>query len=184
MGSRRSVVPRALTMGLLAAAALTALPRGGSIAAQERPAPESALRLSGVLRDGRIESLTAIPLEVVLPLTVREKVLSKGERPGAGVFLELNDGEGVPVFRVLMDDPTLVVMEYEDPNEPGRIVSKEIRTETASFSIIVPAPPKASSVRFLRVRPGQEAVPAAKRRTDILGTFPLRELRPEDGESR
>ncbi len=48
-------------------------------AASERPTLEPALRLTGVFRDGRIVSLTSEPLTVVLPLSIKERVLEEGQ---------------------------------------------------------------------------------------------------------
>lgn len=164
--TRTPAVVIALTLGL--ASALPAQParQGGP------PNLEPALRLTGVFRDGRVVSLTAEPLTVVLPLPVKEKVLAAGAAP-TGYFIELRDEASNVALRAALDDPTLVVMEYEDPEQPGRIVSKEIHVEEATFSVIVPAPPESRSIRFLRVRPGQEAVPLLERAHEEIGSFEL-----------
>ena len=140
--------------------------------AGQRPKLEPALRLRGEFRDGRVVSLTAERLTVVLPLPIKEQVLAEGEAP-RGYFVELRDELSNVALRAVLDAPTLVVMEYEDPEQPGRIISKEIHVEEATFSVIVPAPPEARSIRFLRVRPGAEAAPLIERAHEDLGSFEL-----------
>jgi hypothetical protein len=142
------------------------------LGAQKMPSVEPAFRITGTLEEGQIVAITVTPLEVVLPLTVKEKILAENESP-RDYFLEMLDDGGNVALRMRLKDPTLVVMEYEDPDLPGHIISKRIRQDDGMFSILVPAPSQAKSVAFLRVRPGQESLPLHEQQHLDLGSFSL-----------
>ncbi len=167
--------PRALAgalTGLIVSVLCFSIPPAA--AGSERPALEPAVRLTGVLRDGKVVSLTSEPLTVVLPLSVKERVLEEGEG-ATGYLLELLDGESAVALRTRLEELSVVVMEYEDPEVPGRIVNKELYPKEVPFSIIVPAPLEARTIRFLRIQPRDAAVPAADAISEDLGSFPLPE---------
>jgi hypothetical protein len=139
--------------------------------AQESGRLDRAFRITGTYENGKIVSLEAMPLEVRLPLSVTERVTDA--TPPDGFFLQLLDGNETSLLRLRIEDPSFVLMEYEDPDEPGRIVSKEIHVAKAEFSMLIPAPPESRSLRFMKVAPGQETFAADERRSDDLGTFVL-----------
>lgn len=139
---------------------------------QQQPPVERAYRIAGVYEVGRVVSLEVTPLEVRLPLSITERRISE-EVPAEGYYLEILDRDAKTLLRMGIDDPSLVLMEYEDPNVPGRIVSKEIHPEKVEFSMLVPAPTGSRTFRFMKVAPDQRAIPAAKRLRYNLGTFIL-----------
>jgi len=144
--------------------------------AQESAELDHAYRVTGVYENGRIVSLEAMPLEVRLPLTVTDRVITEATPP-SGTYLEMLDRDQKALIRVLIDDPSFVLMEYVDPAEPDKIVNKSIHVDRAEFSILVPAPPGSRMLRFSKVASDQESHAADKRRTAPLGTF----LLPESG---
>ena len=156
----------ALVVGL-ASLSMTASPE----AQQNRPL-DRALRISGTYENGRVVSAEVIPLEVRLPLTVKERVLADAA-PAEGYFVEILDKEAKALQRLRIDDPSFVLMEYEDPQEPGRIVSKELKADRGTFSILVPALEKSHALRFMQVAPAQAGLPAEKRLREEVGTFIL-----------
>ncbi len=168
--------------GALAGLIVSVLCLPSAAAASERPALEPALRLTGIFRDGKVVSLTSQPLMRVLPLSVKERVIEENEA-APGFQLEMLDGRNVVQLRTRLEELNLVVMEYEDPEVPGRIVNKELYPREVPFSILVPAPPEARTVRFLRVQPSDQAAPAAAAARQDLGSFPLPERQEADAES-
>ncbi len=164
---------RVLTVGLATLLTTVTLQ-----AQQERP-PDRAYRLSGTYENGRVVSLQATPLELRLPLTVTERVLGEAV-PADGYLLEILDGDAKSLQRLRIDDPSFVLMEYVDSNEPGHIVSKQIHVDRVEFSILVPAPIESHMLRFMKVAPGQEATAAEKRQHDDIGSFIL----PATGSGR
>jgi hypothetical protein len=161
-----ATVRRVALLGLLALLATS------NLDAQQKPILEKALRISGTYADGRIVSIEVAPLRAVLPLTVKERILPADKSP-RGHFVELLDSDRKLLMRSVIDDPTLVVMEYEDPSRPGRIVSTEIHPASGTFSTVVAAPERARLIRFRRIAPDQEAAPPEKRIREDLGTFSL-----------
>ncbi len=139
---------------------------------QSSESVQSAYRITGTYENGRIVSLSVTPLRVRLPLNVTERVLSE-PTPATGYFIELLGSNKSPLMRMRIDDPSFVLMEYEDPDKPGHIVSKEIHAETAGFSILVPAPAGARMISFRKVAPDQAMKAAAERRSETLGVFVL-----------
>jgi len=147
-------------------------------AQQERP-PDRAYRLSGAYENGRVVSLQATPLEVRLPLTVTERVLGEAVLAD-GYLLEILNSDAKSLERLRIDDPSFVLMEYSDPNEPGHIVSKPIHVDRAEFSILAPAPSESHMLRFMKVTPIREAMGAEKQQHEDIGTFIL----PATGSGR
>ena len=165
------------TSGIITTAVgLTVLLTTASLQAQKPARLDQAYRISGTFENGKVVVLQATPLEVRLPLTITERVIAEAA-PASGYFLEIMDGERQPLIRFRIDDPSFVLMEYEDPEQPGRIVSKEIYPDKVEFSILIPAPPKSRILKFMKVAPEQEMVSADKRVSADLGTFIL----PESG---
>jgi hypothetical protein len=142
------------------------------VQAQQKPVLDRAYRITGVYENGRVVSLEVTPLEVRLPLTVKEREIGEAA-PAEGYFLEMLDSEAKSLLRYQIEDPSFVLMEYEDPEQPGRIVSKEIHAEKVQFSILVPAPVGGHMLRFMKAAPDQEMVMAEKRLHTNLGTFIL-----------
>ncbi len=144
----------------------------GNLSAEEKPKPENAYRLTIKYDNGKLDSLKVDTLYMVIPLTVKEKIMKNEEHP-EGYFFEMLNEKGNLLLRSNMNDPTITLLEYEDPENPGRIIGKLVKHDKITFSIIVPAPAGARSIRFSRVIPGQDSIPVEKRRHEVLGTFSL-----------
>jgi hypothetical protein len=140
--------------------------------AQQSNRLDRAYRISGTFENGRVVALEATPLQVRLPLTVTERLIREAS-PADGYFLEMLNGDEESLLRLRIDDPSFVLMEYEDPKEPGRIVSKEIHPDKVEFSLLIPAPPGSRTLKFMKVAPDQRALSADLRLSDDIGTFIL-----------
>lgn len=135
---------------------------------------EKVYRLTILYKSGRMEFQKLEPLEMILPLTIKEKIFTK-DGYSENYFLQMFDKEKNIVLRMKMDDPTVTLLEYEDPEEPGRIRSKLVKHDEILFSILIPAPAKAQFIQFSRIVPGQEMVPAVERSHEHMSEMiPLR----------
>jgi hypothetical protein len=176
---------RILPRGLLLAVALAACLPGSSPGQSERyarqPQPEPALRLTFEYRDGELTLVKVEELAMVLPVAVRERVLEAGATPG-GYALELQGPETEALLTREFDDPLTLVSERPDPEDPSRVQREVTRLESATFSVLVPAPAEARLVLVTRPAPGQEALPEAEQQREALGAFDLETHRSrEDG---
>ena len=147
------------------------VPAGFQLAAQ-KTSLEPAVRLTLRYANNKIELQKVEPLRMVLPLTVKEQVLGTEESP-RGYFLSYLDERQSMVTRIRMDDPTVSLMEYEDPENPGQIKSQTVQHKEVVFSLLLPAPAQARFIRFARVAAGQETVPLNLQKHEDLGTFDL-----------
>lgn len=144
----------------------------GNLSAEEQQKPEKAYRVTLKYHNGKMDSLIVESLYMVIPLTLKEQIMKDGEHP-EGYFFEMFDEKGNLVLRSNMQDPTVTLLEYEDPENPGRIKGELVKHDKITFSIIVPAPTEARSIHFARVIPSQDSIPVEKRRHEILGTSGL-----------
>jgi len=128
---------------------------------------EKVFRITVKYENDRMKLQKVEPLEMILPRTIKEKVLTKDESP-RGYFLQMFDEEKNPVLRLAMEDPTVTLMEYEDPEGSGRIRSKLVKHDEILFSILTPAPVKAQFILFSREIPGQEKIPVAQRKHEQI----------------
>ena len=162
-----------LSLATLLAVFLPALSSGQPNQRTGEPQPEPALRLTFEYRDGRLALLETRKLKMVLPLPIKERLLKQGQSP-SGYALELYDSnERVLLLREFDEDPLILVSETQDPKDPNRILRQETRQRSATFSVLVPAPPMAVSVKVTRPAPGQEALSFDKRSRETMGTFEL-----------
>jgi hypothetical protein len=144
----------------------------------EQNKPEKALRLTIKYQKGEMNLLKVEPLQMIIPLTVKEQVF-KGEADRGEYFFEVSDDKKNVVLRSNMENPTVTLMEYEDPEHPGKIRSKLVKHKEMTFSIIIPAPDNARFIRFSRVAPGQESIAPKMRKYEDLGTFDLLTVQKE-----
>lgn len=169
--TRALVSALALALTFLACLQVSGQTSGGK-ARMHDPTPQPALRLTFTYSDGRLELVGVQELEMVLPLTVRERVLRSDQR-ATGYALELRGADARRLLVEEFDDPLRLVSETADPDEPGRIERHETYQESATFSVLVPAPPGARTVVVSRPAPGQEGVAPEQRRREALGAFEL-----------
>lgn len=134
---------------------------------------DNLMRLTLQFKEGKMTLLKVEPLEKIAPMSVKERILKEKDHP-ENYFFEIHDDIGNILARSGMKDPTMILMEYEDPEKPGRIVSKMVERKDVVFSILVPAPKNYHTIRFARIAPGQESIAVKKRRHEDLGTFKLR----------
>jgi hypothetical protein len=75
-----------------------------------------------------------------------------------GLHFQLLGGANGPVlFQNICPEPTVRRLEYEDPNSPGRLIAKQVISETAEFTIRVPYVAGTQKLRFYRSA-GNDAV--------------------------
>lgn len=177
------VKTRFLVSGLVLALALLACVQASSQTSGSKdpragePRPEPVLRLTFESEDGRLRLLDVQELRMVLPATVRERVMEADERP-SGYALELRGPQAETLLVEELDDPFRLVSETPDPEDPDRIERRETRLESATFSVLVPAPPEARSVVLMRPAPGQEELVPEQRRLEEWGAFELESYKP------
>lgn len=140
---------------------------------------EKVYRLTIMYKSGRMEFQKSELLEMILPLTIKEKIFTK-DGYSENYFLQMFDKGKNIVLRMKMDDPTVTLLEYEDPEEPGRIRSKLVKHDEILFSILIPAPAKAQFIRFSRIVPGQEMLPVAERKHEHMSEMVPLQIKKDD----
>jgi hypothetical protein len=80
-------------------------------------------------------------------------VLKRLPEHGPGVQLEVATSTGQVLWTNTIADPSVRHLEYEDPEHPGAIISKEVQLTNAEFTIRVPVFPEAHHVNFFRALP-------------------------------
>jgi hypothetical protein len=138
----------------------------------KRSEPERAWRLTVNYKSGTITLLRIDTLRTILPLTIKEAILEKGD-VGDGFFFEMLDDSSKLVLRSRMFDPTKTMAEYEDPKNPGQIRSSEVVHDTITFTMVVPAPASARKIRIGRVPTSRDTTGGKALRKEYLGEFPL-----------
>ena len=153
------LLTRLVTLTLL----ISISPLTGNLLASQQPEPEKAYRLAIKYQNGEMELLNVESLQMVIPLTVKEQIMKEEDQP-TGYFFEILDDEKNVVLRSNMHDPTVTLLEYEDPEHPGRLKSELVKHDEITFSIITPAPAQARFVHFARIE---------KKEREDLGIFDL-----------
>lgn len=142
----------------------------------DRNKPEKALRLTIKYQKGQMTLLKVEPLQMVIPLTVKKRIVKADSHPAAEYFFEISDNKKNTVLRSNMENPTQTLLEYEDPENPGKIKSKLVSHEEMTFSIIISAPDNARFISFSRAAPGQKSIAPEMRKHEQLGTFDLQKM--------
>lgn len=144
------------------------------------PQPEPVLRLTFEQRDGRLALVAAEDLTMVLPRPIKERTLAPGRGPSAFAY-ELRDDAGKTLLVQEADEPRVLVSETSDPEDRQRIERREAPAGDLTFSVLVPAPPRAATVEVTRpaARPQTAAGESAGR--ESLGSFPLANARRSPG---
>src|SRR5215471_14955404 len=75
----------------------------------------------------------------------RLKVFSQNH---AALDVEVATSAGQVLWTNRVADPSIRHLEYEDPDHPGQIISKEVQQTNAEFTIRVPVVPNAHHVNF------------------------------------
>ncbi len=100
--------------------------------------------------------------QVVLIDQVKTRGTLKGRgngSPARGLQLELHSATGRTLWSHVIDDPASRRLEYEDPGNPGKILSREITLTNVDFTVRVPARADArSAVLYRRGPPVGKAV--------------------------
>lgn len=159
----------ALGLGLAAyvLAMVICTPLSGSIAK-----PEKVYRLTIHYQNGKMTLLEKRELNKILPLNIKERILKTGQQLVGFVF-DILDAQGQVSLTSSMDDPTISHMEYPDPENPRKIIGSFIKHNDVIFSIQVPAPPAAKTIRFRRFQAPAAGVKAAQVVPEELGSFNL-----------
>ncbi|MFA5834515.1 MAG: hypothetical protein WDA22_13640 [Bacteroidota bacterium] len=74
------------------------------------------------------------------------------ENDQPGIFFEVLSQNGSLLFKNNLKDPSIQHLEYEDPENPGRLLSKDIRQNDVEFTIRIPYKWEMSRVEFYRTR--------------------------------
>jgi hypothetical protein len=143
---------------------------GNTVMGQQKP--NEAFRITIFYNNGIYDSIKVEKLNMIIPLTAKNKFLKTDQFP-TGNYFEMFNNEGKIIFRSEMDDPTISLLEYEDPENPGKIKHQIVKHDSGVFSFITKAPANAKKIKFSRILPGQEEIPKGKRRSELLGSFNL-----------
>ncbi|UCE25415.1 MAG: hypothetical protein JSU74_05045 [Candidatus Zixiibacteriota bacterium] len=164
-----TVTTGAAVIGMLTAALILT---GVDLSSAQAGKPERAWRLTATYRAGTIELDRIDTLNMIIPLTIKEMIIREGELT-TGFFWEMYDDSARLVLRSRMHDPTRTLMEYEDPDNPGQIRSQEVVHDTITFTVIVPAPESARTIRIGRVPIGRDTTGEKTPQKEYLGEFSL-----------
>jgi hypothetical protein len=78
------------------------------------------------------------------------------------IHLELTATNGATLWSDVVADPTVRRLEYEDPENPGTLKIKEVKTAEAEFTVRIPNHPAAQKLRLQRLdKPLNRATAAA-----------------------
>ncbi len=138
---------------------------------------ENALRLTIRYENEQMTLIKVEKLRMIIPITVKERILKKGDYSTEKYYFELHDNKMNLLFRSSMEDPTLTVMEYEDPESSGKIISSVLNHENITFSIIISEIDQVRFIKFTRVVSGQKIVKHEMKKYEDLGTFDLIKVR-------
>ena len=76
----------------------------------------------------------------------------KGESSRGAIEIEVGDGAGRVLYRGRARDPLVERFEYEDPDEPGKILVKEVRLQSGEMMLRLPRREEARVMRVYRRR--------------------------------
>ncbi len=144
------------------------------LSGQMNAGPEKAYRLTIQYRNGAFKVLEVKELQMVIPVVVKEQILEGNKNP-TGYCFEVLDSDKNAVLRSDMPDPTVTLLEYEDPENPGHLKHQYIEHEEIVFSLIVPATTNSRFVHFTRPATGYKTATPDQQRREELGVFELKE---------
>ncbi len=147
------------------------LPFESNAFSMEQKKPENALRLTIKYQNDQMTLVKVEPLQMIIPVTIKERVLKENAQSAEEYYFELHDNNENLLLRSSMNNPTISLMEYEDPENPGMIKSSIVKHNVMTFSIIISAIDEVRFVKFLRVVPGQKMLTHEKKKYKNLGTF-------------
>lgn len=135
--------------------------------------PEKVYRLSIRYYEGKFTMLKCEELNKVLSPVLKERILTKEDEKAQDFYFEILDGKEKILLRSTMNDPTVSLMEYPDPDDPTKIRSSLVKHDDVTFSMLVPAPPDGKKIRFLHL-PSEQAGVKTAAGPEELGTFDLK----------
>jgi hypothetical protein len=93
--------------------------------------------------------------------TIRPGYLKPQRTTGAkgDILYDLTNMSGVSLWQGVRDNPSRRRLEYEDPDNPGKILSKIINQNNVDFTVRIPYNPDIKSISFYSL---QESVPSLK----------------------
>jgi len=145
--------------------------------------PENALRLTIKYKNEQMTLIKVESLKMIIPITVKERILKKNSSSAEEYYFELHDKNNNLLLRSSMENPTLTTMEYEDPENPGKIVSSILKHEEMTFSIIISATDQTKFVKFTRIIPQQKVLMHEMRKYENLGVFDLIKIKKETSKN-
>lgn len=119
----------------------------------------------------RLKNNTITLLESkIQPGTLKEDRMTKSN---TGISIEVESDIGSIIFTKTINDPSVQHYEFEDPNFPGRLISKEIVQNDVDFFVRIPYKKNVHRVHFYRTF----ILPSSSRTKQlnkvIIGTIPL-----------
>ena len=84
--------------------------------------------------------------------TVRPGILKQQrvDNDQPGIFFEVLSQNGSLLFKNNLKDPSIQHLEYEDSENPGRLLSKDVRQNDVEFTVRIPYKREMSRVEFYR----------------------------------
>ena len=92
------------------------------------------------------------------------------------MYFEAADKDGKVVYQGSFDDPLVKRLEYEDPDNPGKLKSITVFLDKAELTVRVPGDMNIENVSFYRLSTGSD-IAAKKEMGRLIGTVPVT-LRP------
>lgn len=90
-----------------------------------------------------------------------------------GILIEVVSNIGSIIFTNSVNDPSIRHYEFEDPNFPGRVISKEIMQNDVEFFVRIPYKKNAHQVRFYRTFTLHSSSKTKQLNRVIIGTASL-----------
>ncbi len=104
------------------------------------------------------------------PGTLKEDRIANSN---SGISIEVVSNIGSIIFTNTVHDPSIRHYEFEDPNFPGRMISKEIVQNDVEFFVRIPYKKNAHNARFYRTFILPSSSKTKQLNKVIIGTIPL-----------
>lgn len=98
--------------------------------------------------------------------------IPRGDRVYRAVYFEAADKSGKVVYQGSIDDPLVKRLEYEDPDNPGKLKSKTVILDNAELTVRIPGNMNIESVSFYRLGAGSD-IASKKEMGRLIGSVPV-----------
>ena len=103
--------------------------------------------------------------------------ISRNGQGGAEIDCAVISTKGEVVFSDALQDPSIRRYEYEDPLNPGRLMSRQVILDDVEFTVRIPYSDDIRRVEFYRGRAQRGGTSLLKSPRDLIGTVLLGEER-------